>query len=308
LTAIDAAACYGFQDVVAVLIDHGINVAANALEMCASRNRVECMRTILQRMGDMGFSDASRLEGVRVALKAAATCWHEDAVRLLLTHVDGFPQETVVQDQSSLGVSLINVLSFFDCDDGCRDSDIFGRPERLFSILEMLVAAGADVNFRDEKTHQSPFWAAVHPPIIPPSVVYFLLAHGLRVEDRSFYDELPIFAVAGKGGELSLVEALVAAGAKVNVTNWDLTTPLHGAANRSIAQLLLDAGADPHAKDEEGKTPLHMACQDARVDVLALLIAKAGIWKKLLPKRNGHPSSSPLVQRSLQMQANVSIQ
>ena len=109
-----------------------------------------------------------------------------------------------------------------------------GDRNAFLPILEMLVAAGADVDFRDEETRRSPFWAAVYPPIVPPSVVYFLLAHGLRVENLSSCDEIPIRAVAGDGGELRLVEAIVAAGAKVNVTGT--RRPLHMALRIDLSQ------------------------------------------------------------------------
>jgi hypothetical protein len=106
-----------------------------------------------------------------------------------------------VEEANAVGKAMINALCYFDCNDRCRDAKIDERPERLFSILEMLVATGADVIFRDDdsRQHPSPFWAAVHPPMIPPSIVHFLLAHGLRVNEHAPYYGLPIFAVSERG-------------------------------------------------------------------------------------------------------------
>ncbi|KAK4445349.1 ankyrin repeat-containing domain protein [Podospora aff. communis PSN243] len=57
-------------------------------------------------------------------------------------------------------------------------------------------------------------------------------------------------------------------------------TPLHFASrsrNEHVAAVLLEAGADPNAKDEEGRTPLHLAMTAAAVRVLMEGGADAGV-------------------------------
>jgi ankyrin repeat protein len=52
-------------------------------------------------------------------------------------------------------------------------------------------------------------------------------------------------------------------------------TPLHYAANEgrgSDAVLLLQGGADPNAKDDNGWTPLHFAAQSGTLQVATLLL------------------------------------
>ena len=39
-----------------------------------------------------------------------------------------------------------------------------------------------------------------------------------------------------------------------------------------MAELLLDRGADPHAPDQEFRSPLHMAAQRGHVDFVRLLL------------------------------------
>lgn len=69
-----------------------------------------------------------------------------------------------------------------------------------------------------------------------------------------------------------MVEFLISNGAKVNARANDGQTPLHKAANGgdrkdnrpgprhlAAAQALLKHGADPHAKDNSGKSPSDLA-------------------------------------------------
>ncbi|MBL8921385.1 MAG: ankyrin repeat domain-containing protein [Myxococcaceae bacterium] len=78
----------------------------------------------------------------------------------------------------------------------------------------------------------------------------------------------------------SAVEVLLAAGADVNAADEEGFTPLHMAAFHRQADytlLLLEAGADVNAKTASGRTPLSMA-EKARADetsgVLSLWILK----------------------------------
>ncbi|KAK9809971.1 hypothetical protein WJX72_002794 [[Myrmecia] bisecta] len=75
--------------------------------------------------------------------------------------------------------------------------------------------------------------------------------------------------------KLSVVDALLAAGADVNVQNQDGRTALHKAAtgcSLHVVDALLAAGVDVHRQDKDGKTALLMAAMYARDDVAADLL------------------------------------
>ena len=56
-----------------------------------------------------------------------------------------------------------------------------------------------------------------------------------------------------------VVKLLIDAGADVNAKNNDGKTPLHIIKkSETIAQMLIDAGADVNAKNKKGYTPLHL--------------------------------------------------
>ncbi len=64
---------------------------------------------------------------------------------------------------------------------------------------------------------------------------------------------------AALSGRLAGVQAQLDKGVDVNVKDEDGYTPLHWAATKEIAELLIAEGADVNAKDEDGETLLDWA-------------------------------------------------
>lgn len=83
--------------------------------------------------------------------------------------------------------------------------------------------------------------------------------------------------VAAAYGDLSRVKYLVGAGADIHARDWEGYTPLTWAAQhgrREVVDYLLTRYAQPNAVDRWGYTPLMWAVQQGHTDVAAMLLSK----------------------------------
>lgn len=89
--------------------------------------------------------------------------------------------------------------------------------------------------------------------VLLPLTAYEQIRYG------NFGDDAPPLVLAARDGDVAKVRGLVEQGTAVDVkTKGGLTALMMAASNgaTTIIQLLLDRGADPHAKDTYGKTAL----------------------------------------------------
>src|SRR5262245_32104552 len=141
-----------------------------------------------------------------------------------------------------------------------------------------LIEAGADVNAREQRKGQTALmWAVAQSQ---PAMVQLLLEHGAEVDARSTVNEWERMVTAeprqknlmpggftpllyaARQGCLDCAKQLVAAGAKVDLTDPDGVTPLLSAllnAHFDTAKYLLEAGAMVNKWDFWGRTPLYAA-------------------------------------------------
>ena len=133
-------------------------------------------------------------------------------------------------------------------------------------IVEMLIKAGANVNAVEKFHNQTPLMWAAAAPKNAGEMVKLLLSKDANVKPRALYNDWPsqitsepraqyrpvggltALLYAARDGCYDCVEALIGAGADVNVPTPEGVTPLMIALDNDhndVAKLLLDRGANP---------------------------------------------------------------
>jgi ankyrin repeat protein len=133
--------------------------------------------------------------------------------------------------------------------------------------IARLVAAGADVNARDEHGNTPLKYASAEPV---PAALRKLIELGADVnlaDDRGF---APLHCVAAHGfyaEAVEMAETLLASGANVNARSRELGfVPLHESTGVEMIQLLLARGADTNVRNNAGLTPLEYMIEDERME------------------------------------------
>src|SRR5262249_33854556 len=151
-------------------------------------------------------------------------------------------------------------------------------------IFNLLIDAGAKVNAVEKVQDQTPLMWAAAAARNAPEMVKVLIAKGANVNARAKFNDWPgqitsepraqyhtyggltPLLYSARGGCYACVEALVSAGADVNLPNNEGMTPLMIALDNSqngIAKLFLDHGANPKVWDIYGRTALYVAIDHA---------------------------------------------
>jgi len=147
-------------------------------------------------------------------------------------------------------------------------------------VVEMLIKAGANVNAVERLNNQTPLMWAASANRNAAEMVKLLLAKGADVKPRALFTDwdsqitsepraqyrsvggLTALLYAARDNCYQCVDALIGAGADVNVPTPEAVTPLMLALDNDhneVAKLLLDRGANPHAWDWWGRTALYIA-------------------------------------------------
>ncbi|KAF3074334.1 Ankyrin repeat domain-containing protein 50 [Trichoderma lentiforme] len=156
-------------------------------------------------------------------------------------------------------------------------------------VIKLLLAAGANINIKDKHGQTLLGWATRDENKAIAKVL--LQMDNTNVESRHYISRALIFHVDNKEHE-AVIKLLLTAGADTNAKDEDGLTALSWAAKigyEAAIHLLLAAGADVHVKDKNGWTPLWWAAMKGCEAIIIRTLLTAGADVDARDKDNRTP-------------------
>ena len=279
------AAAEGHADCVRSLLQAGTNVNPSvekiekygntALIKAAAKGQVKCVKLLIEAGADVNASDAYD----KTALRCAAEHDHEECVKLLtnagadvnVPTVDALKKyrtTPLIVAAVKGNVSCVNLLLKAGADVNGINNDgetalKCAASRGQIECVRQLLQAGADVNTSNEIAER------------------FLSENGEDAELSDRFRSHPhaqytVLMCAAYRGHSSCVEALIEAGADVNIYTEKYETALSLAVawdnNIDSVRLLINAGANVNKGEISGTTGLNFIVSNGYVDYLELLL------------------------------------
>ncbi|XP_028343169.1 ankyrin repeat and SOCS box protein 10 isoform X6 [Physeter macrocephalus] len=146
------------------------------------------------------------------------------------------------------------------------------------ACVHVLLVAGADPNVPDQDGKRPLHLCGAAGSL---ECAELLLKFGAKVDGRSEEEEETPLHVAARLGHVELADLLLRRGACSSARDAEGWTPLLAACDAQattthclqLCRLLLSAGADADAADQDRRRPLHLACRRGHADVVELLLS-----------------------------------
>lgn len=278
----------------AALVHRGESIDGSPLHAAVSAGDVALVEWLLRN----GASPLARSYGGEDALFAAvlAESWNPAIGALLLTYgakvnARSRDKNTVLLQAAQRGrdealAFLLNAGARVDAVDGQGQTALMHAAQRgLLPTLNLLMGAGASLDAADKSGRTALMLACEG--WWPVGKVIQALSKAEADVDARDKDGNSALHIAARSKSARATQALLRAGATVDLRNLSGQTPLLGLVERGgrlgksddlkyarVVDLLLSAGADPRAIDNDGKSSLS-ACSDGNVAMVLLKRATA---------------------------------
>jgi ankyrin repeat protein/serine/threonine protein kinase len=244
-------------------------VPLTALMIAAQLGHASIHSALLEHGADI----QRQAEDGRNALMIAATHGNTRIIQELLQHV-AFLRK-INTNQNKIEGDFDPLL---DCRDELGQTALLRASSMGHShIIELLIAAGANVNITDHIDGMSALaWASEHGP---STIVKLLITHGANVNQKNHQGQTPLIRAASKDYAYSdrFNSSMVSKNVFVDVEENEMK--LHSASSPSVVvDTLISGGADVNAKNHDGYTALMVAAwQGHSLVVDALIRASADV-------------------------------
>ena len=176
-------------------------------------------------------------------------------------------------DTNSWNEVALVLLIEYGCDPNTKDNDGYSPLHVAcmkgdFSLVEALINHGADPNTMDVFGN-TPLMLAIKNNF-NEIVLSLLTQYGCdpNIKDNDGYSPLHVACVKGN---LAIFQPLVSHG--VALESNTLILAIANSWNEVVFALLSEYGCDPNTKDNDGNSPLHVACIKGNFDVIKALIS-----------------------------------
>ncbi|XP_054939635.1 ankyrin repeat and SOCS box protein 10 isoform X4 [Physeter macrocephalus] len=223
-------------------------------------------------------------EELTTPLHVAASRGHTEILRLLLrrrARPDSAPGgRTALHEACAAGhAACVHVLLVAGADPNVPDQD-GKRPLHLCGAAGSLDPSVQSPGLR-EGTKDAAGYCWMPSARQDGRCAELLLKFGAKVDGRSEEEEETPLHVAARLGHVELADLLLRRGACSSARDAEGWTPLLAACDAQattthclqLCRLLLSAGADADAADQDRRRPLHLACRRGHADVVELLLS-----------------------------------
>ena len=242
-----------YADVVQVLIDAGADIETkdglgrSPLHVASFSGELTTMTKLVEAGADVRATDSERY----TCLMFAAVSGHTDAVRYLA----GLP-EVDLNQQSEDGHTALH----------------FAVERKHPDVVQVLINMGTDIETKNDKGHSPLHEASISGEL---TTVKMLVEAGadVRATDSERTTCLMFAAHSGHTDAVRYLAGLPEV--ELNQQSGDDRTALHVAVEREnpdVVQVLIDAGANIEIKNDEGRSPLHVASFVGEVATMTKLV------------------------------------
>jgi ankyrin repeat protein len=176
------------------------------------------------------------------------------------------------------GQNAANAKKLIESGGNVSQRGLYGRTalhcaaeQHMVEMVVLLLDHGAEVDAKTSNLGRTPLHLAAAASGTG-RVIELLVAHGADVEQATPTGQTALH-LAADDGQKEALRALLARRANTAAKDEGGRTPLHMAKDGATAALLVDAGAPLNAVDQQGETPLHSAAQSQHLDVVKILLA-----------------------------------